>query len=320
MALFSRKKSVDAPRRRSVSQSDTRRAASQPDRFEDSGNAIFRRNRTLTGSLSSQVSSASEQQADLKSPRTHAHDLAKQRRKLGSILGVTAGICAVLAIALLQFTARPVATAADGSIALDSKRYETAIEEYLGRHPAERLRFTLDATRLNEYIKRQLPEVVSVQPEGSAGFGASDFTVAIRKPLVSWIIGETQYFVDSDGVPFQKNYYDTPSVRIVDQSGVQQAAGTAIASSRFLNFVGRSVSLAKDAGLDVEQAIIPSGSTRQVELRVAGHDYPVKLSLDRSVGEQVEDMRNAIAYFDEKKIAIEYIDVRVPSKAFYKQK
>lgn len=322
MSLFSRKKAADAPRRRqSVHAGDARRDAAQRQAAsEAAGNATFRRNRTLTGSLSSQVSSASEQKADLKSPRTHAHDLAKQRRKIGGILGATAGVCLLLVITLFQFTARPVATAEDGSISLKNDRYEKVLDDYLARHPVERLRFVLDSARLNDYMRRRLPEVVSVQTGGSAGFGASEFSIAIRKPLVSWMIGSSQYYVDANGVPFQMNYYEIPAVKIIDQSGVEQAAGTAIASSRFLNFVGRAVSLSKESGLEVEQAIIPVNTTRQVELRVKGHEYPVKLSLDRSVGEQVEDMQRAIAYFDSRKISVEYVDVRVSSKAFYKQK
>ncbi len=319
MSVFSRKNSDDAPRRRSVRQTtDSHR--SNPQQENDSTESKFQRNRTLTGSLSSRVSSANEHQADLKSPRIHAHDLAKQRRKVGSILGVTVGACVLLLGVLYQFTARPVISASDGSIPLDTKRYEKVFDEYLSRHPVERFRFILDTARLNEFVKRKLPEVVSVAPEGSAGFGLSGFEVTIRKPLVGWMIGSTQYFVDANGVPFEENYYDIPSVRIIDQSGVEQLDGTAIASSRFLNFVGRAVSRAKDAGLEVEQAIIPVSTTRQVELRIKGHDYPIKLSLDRSVGAQIEDMKKAIEYFDTNKITIEYVDVRVASKAFYKQK
>lgn len=322
MSLFSRKKPVDTPRRRQNSHAgDARReAAERQAAAVDAGNATFRRNRTLTGSLSSRVSSANEQQSDLKSPRIHAHDLAKQRRKIGGVLGVTLGVCLLLCIVLYQFTARPVAFSGDGSIAIEKSRYEKVLDDYLARHPVERFRFVLDAQRLNEYVRRQLPEVVSVNAEGSAGFGASSFSFTIRKPLVSWMIGSSQYYVDASGVPFQVNYYDIPSVKIVDQSGVEQTAGTAIASSRFLNFVGRAVSMASKAGLEVEQAIIPVNTTRQVELRVKGHDYPVKLSLDRSVGEQIEDMQRVISYFDTNKVAVEYVDVRVSSKAFYKQK
>ena len=320
MGIFSRQKKHDAPRRRQAYHvGDARRtAAEQAANESKTDNTTFRRNRTLTGSLSSQVSSANERQADLKSPRMHAHDLTHLRRKISGVLGLTLVVCLLLAGLLFQLTARPVATAADGSVALDKQHYEKAIDEYLSRRPVERLRFVLDGNSLNEYIRRELPEVASVHVEGAAGFGASNFNITVRKPIVSWMIGSSQYFVDASGVPFQKNYYDIPSVRIVDESGVEQTAGTAIASSRFLNFVGRAVSLAKEYNLEIEQAMIPPNTTRQIELRVVGHTYPIKLSLDRSVGEQIEDMQRAIEYFDAKKLVPHYVDVRVSGKAFYK--
>lgn len=317
--MFLRKKSNDAPRRRTAQAGDARREMIEKQRAaQETDKSVFRRNRTMTGSLSSRVGSANEHNTDLKSPRTHAHTLTKQRRKLSGALGVTFGVCLVLALVLIQFTARPVVLAADGAVSLDTGRYEKVIDEYLSRHPVERLRFVLNTDRLNEYLQRHLPEVVTAQVEGPAGFGSSNFAVTVRQPVVSWMIDDSQYFVDAEGVSFQKNYYDIPAVRIVDESGVQQSAGTAIASSRFLNFVGRAVSLAKDKGLTVEEAIIPLDTTRQIALKVSGHDYPIKLSLDRSVGEQVEDMQYVIAHFDEKKIKPQYVDVRVAGKAFYK--
>ncbi|MFZ1360866.1 MAG: hypothetical protein WAS27_02480 [Candidatus Saccharimonadales bacterium] len=278
----------------------------------------FRRNRTLTGSVSPQVGSANEHNADLRSPRAHVHSLSRLRRRLGAMLGVVAGVSVLLIVLLFQFTARPAVVSADESVALDASRYTQAINTYLGRHPAERVRVMLDEARLNEYMTRVLPEVASIKALGSAGFGESQFSVAVRRPLVSWMIGTDQYFVDATGVSFTKNYYDIPDVKIIDQSGARQADGSTIASSRFLNFVGRTVSVAKDHQLEVEQAIIPPSTTRQIEIRIRGYAFPLKFSLDRSVGEQVEDARRALEYFTAQGITPEYVDVRVGGKAFYK--
>ena len=313
---FFRKKAV-APRRRQDGTFNNGPAQREPGEHL-AQNTTFKRNRTLTGSVSSQVTSASESLAGLQSPRTQAHHLARQRKRLGSIFTGVLMICLLIAAILYELTAKPVIVASEGTIALRHDRYVQMVDQYLSERPIERLRFMLNAQRLNEYIQRALPEVVSISPGGSAGFGASSFTVTLRKPIVSWLIGPTQYFVDSHGVPFEMNYYDTPPVRIIDQSGIQQTAGTAIASSRFLNFVGRAVSVARGAGLEVEQAIIPADTTRQVQLRLKGHDYPVKFSLDRPVGEQVEDMARAVLYLETKGTKPAYIDVRVSGRVFYK--
>jgi hypothetical protein len=303
----------EMPRRRQLNANE---AAAQ--KGERAGKALFRRNRTLVGSLSASVSSASELQGDLRSPRAHVHHLTAHRRRLTSILLAVIASAGVLVWLLYEFTAGITVTPDTSSIIIQQDRYKHAINDYFGRHPIERLRFVLNENQLTNYLHETLPEVETVNVTGAAGFATSQFSVTFRQPIAGWLIGSKQYYVDKNGVAFEQNYFDQPSVKIIDQSGVPQTTGTAVASSRFLRFVGRAVDLARVGGLTVEQAIIPSGTTRQVEIKVTGRAYPIKLSLDRPVGEQIEDMQRAIAYFDSKKQSPQYIDVRVSGKAFYR--
>ena len=308
------KKGSDQPRRRQI---DASQRTSQRE-SEKAGKTLFRRNRTLVGSLSATVSSASEMSGDLRSPRAHVHHLTAHRRRLSSILFGVLIASGLLVWLLYEFTAGIHVSSTNSDGAINQARYQQAINSYFGIHPIERLRFALNEQQLTSYVSQQVPEVESITSNGAAGFATGQFDIYFREPIASWLIGSNQYYVDKDGVTFRENHFDQPQVRIIDQSGIPQAAGTAVASSRFLNFVGRTVDLAKTSGLTIEQAIIPASTTRQIEVKVTGHTYPIKLSLDRSVGEQVEDMKNAIAYFDGKKITPQYIDVRVSGKAFYR--
>lgn len=315
MFSFRKNKSVDTPRRRLQAAGDERRERAAE--IASDQNFTFRRNRTLTGSLSSQVSGAAELKGDLQSSRTHAHHLAIQRRKLLAVFGVVIVISGALTALLYSFTAYP--RISTNTTALDEpQRYEKVVNEYLSRHPIERLRPALDEQRLAEWLQEKVPEVASVTQEGFYQLGITDFKLTMRQPLAVWIIGGKQYFVDDQGISFEKNYYETPAVSVVDQSGVQQSTGTTIASSRFLTFVGQVVAQAKQHGLVVQQAIIPAGTTRQLEVKLEGRGYPIKLSLDRPASEQVEDMKNAVGYFDAHQLSPQYIDVRVSGKAFYR--
>ncbi len=313
MKLLPRKKSDQQPGRRRV---NAERIAEQR-QDEQRGRAMFRRNRTLVGSLSPQVGSASELTGDLRSPRAHAHHLTAHRRMLGTIFIVVFGTICFLTWLLYEFTAS-VHVSPTGGVAISDNRYDKAINEYLMEHPLERLRVLLNEGSLTEYLARVTPEVQSVHNGGSAGFATSQFDLTFRRPVVGWLIGSNQYYVDETGVSFQTNYFDQPAVRIVDKSGVPQTAGTTVASSRFLRFVGQTITLAKAAGLTVTQATIPTNTTHQIAVNISGHDYPIKLSLDRPVGEQVEDMQHAIAYFDERNERPQYVDLRVSNKAYYK--
>ncbi len=311
---FSPKKQSDAPRRRQQMSPSTH--VSQPSLDEQS--ALFRRNRTLTGSVSSRIGSANEQQGNLKSARVQAHELADQRRRIAGVLFVIVSVVGLLAVLLWQFTAHAVIATPGVSGVVDTARYDKAIQEYYGQHPFERLRFATNEQRLTDYVRAATPEVDDVTVEGSAGFAASRLSIVMRRPIAGWKMGITQYYVDGKGVSFVTNYFDSPAVQIVDQSGVRLEAGTAIASNRFLGYVGRTVATAAQSGLIVEQVIIPVGTTRQIDLRIKGVSSSVKLLIDRPVGQQIEDLVRALAYFKSKGQQPAYIDVRVSNKAYYK--
>lgn len=312
MAMFSKKKS-DIPRRRT-------QAGKQAERVTDvtiEERYAFRRNRTITGSIASNVASANESNAQLKSPRVQAHELSNKRRSIGMVLLMVLAGCVLLFTLIYQFTAVPVVKTTDSSIKLDDA-YVEVVQSYFSTRPIERFRFLTNTNQLNDFVQSRSPEVADVHITGSAGFGQSMFILTMREPIAGWSINGKQRYVDSTGVAFVNNYFTSPSVQIIDNSGIQVQAGQAVASNRFLGFVGRAVGLAKTQGYIVQQVIIPSGTTRQVELRVNGVGYSIKLSVDRSAGEQMEDMARVIRYLKERNINPEYIDVRVAGKAFYK--
>lgn len=313
---FSTKKQSDAPRRRQQTSSATQ--ATQPSLDEQS--ALFRRNRTLTGSVSSRIGAAGEQQSNLKSARVRAHELTDQRRRIAGVLVVIVAVGGLLAVLLWQFTARVAIEVPNvgRSVAVDTAKYDTVIQEYYGLHPFERLRFATNEERLTSYVQATTPEVKSVALDGSVGFTESKVVITMRQPVAGWKIDTAQYYVDGQGVSFTTNYFGSPSVQIVDQSGVRLEAGTAIASNRFLGYVGRTVSTAAQQGLIVEQVIIPVGTTREIDLRIRGVSSYIKLLIDRPVGRQIEDLTRALAYLKSKGQEPTYIDVRVSNKAFYK--
>lgn len=313
MAIL-RKKSSDAPRRRQSSGAPIR-----PSAVDDQRQNLFQRNRTLTGSTSNRMS-ATHHPTDLQSPRTHVHHLAQRRRKIGSVLLIVITSATILLWLLVQLTARVVVSVSDTSVSrpIETALYEKAINEYLGLNPISRLRFAMDPTSLSAYLSQVLPEVAGVTRMSLVSIGETNFTLAMRQPVAGWKIDATQYFVDARGVAFQRNYYENPTVQIIDDSGAALQQGTTVASNRFLGFVGRIVALSKERGYTVTQAILPAGTTRQLEIRIKDVAPLVRLSIDRPAGEQVEDMGRALVYFASRGQAPEYADVRVSGKAFYR--
>jgi cell division septal protein FtsQ len=304
MIKFTSKKKNDPPRRRHSSDF-VRTPASM-----DTGNQ-FRRNQTLSGVKHPESEPVSE--------RTRMHHLARRRRHIGAVLSLVFGIIIILGVLLFQFTGTVVVAGSSEALthSIQPTSYEKAINGYLAIHPVERLRFALNETALSAYVSTVLPEVSHVKLTSTDSIVKSNFTLTLRKPVAGWQINGHQYNVDASGVVFQNNYYETPTVQIIDQSGVSPAQGTIVASARLLSFVGRVVSLAGQGSYTVTQAILPSGTTRELDIQLKDTIPRVKLSIDRGAGEQVEDMTRSLAYLRSQAKTVQYIDVRISGRAVY---
>ncbi len=312
---FSRKKQNTQPGRRRESSSSHQRA-----RVEDlDARYSFRRNRTLTGSLSSDVASAGEQRAELKSSRVHAHGLKRHRRRLGLLLvGVAAAGLALLVLIYQSIALVHVAALTPSPI--DSGIYESKIQEYLTIHPLERSRMFLDTKALSTYLQTNgCPEVSRVLPETRfEGLGTSRVTLEMRKAVVTWATGSQHLYVDENGVAFTRHYYPDPPVKVVDKTGIQTQNNQVLASNRFLGYIGMIIGAMRQYDYTVTGVILPELTTRQIAINIEGHNYPIKFSVDRAVGEQAEDAARAVRYLDSKGIDPAYLDVRISGKAFYK--
>jgi hypothetical protein len=304
MIKFKSKAKNDIPRRRQSSD------FVRPPASVDTGNQ-FRRNQTLSGIKRPESEPVSE--------RTRMHHLARRRRHIGAVLTLVLGIIIILAGLLFQFTGTVVVAGSSEALthAVQPGPYEKAINNYLAIHPVERLRFALNETALSAYVSEALPEVSHVKLTSTDSIVQSNFTLTLRKPVAGWQINAHQYYVDTTGVVFQNNYYETPTVQIIDQSGVSPEQGTIVASARLLSFVGRVVSLAGQGSYTVTRAILPSGTTRELDIQLKDIQPRVKLSIDRGAGEQVEDMIRSLTFLQSQGRSAQYVDVRVSGRAVY---
>jgi len=302
ISFGTKKPSKDIPRRR---RTDTT-TVEQP-----RSSTQYRRNQTLSG-----ISRTS--MAD--TPRGQAHQLTVQRRKVGGIFAIVLVAVILLAILLSQLMAQISVTSSTKQLttSFTGENYEKAVNNYLGLHPAERLRFALDEDALSTFVSAALPEVQSIKVSGVKDIVDTEFTITFRQPVAGWQINGNQFYVDASGVVFETNYYDAPNVQIVDESGISPEEGTTVAGSRLLGFLGKVVAQAGERGYQVTQAILPAGMTRELDIQLKDISTRVKLSTDRGAGEQIEDMSRSIIYLKSKNLNPEYVDVRVSGRAAYK--
>lgn len=284
----------------------------------------FMRNQTLTGSSSQSVTSAAEMSGTIQSPRAATHHLRRQQRSLGvRILGLLS-VAALTLVFLYAFIAEPsvsyygqVTTGADVA---DVRTYEQLVDEYLSGRPLERIRPLLHEDRLVSYLNDNgASEVREITSVTSVGLGRSQIVVKMREPVVAWTIDGQKRYVDNSGYIFTKNHYDEPEVTVIDESGISNTSDVkTVASGRFLQFIGRGVGFAKQEGLAIDQVIVPADTTRQVQFAIANKARTrIKLSVDRPVGEQVEDAVRAHQFLTKQGTAVRYIDVRISGRAYY---
>lgn len=278
----------------------------------------YQSNRTFTSSLSHTVTATKTADSALASGRTKTHHLIKQRRRVGRIFIGVVLFTIIIIYLMSQYIVNIKVINAQSLSSVPIEQYETAINDYYKNRPFERFKFN-SSDNLHIYMSAKFPEIKSISLiDGYNGYLEGDYKVTLRQPVASWIINSTSNFVDKDGVIFQHDYFNQPLVKIEDRSGIPEITSNMVTSSTFLSFIGRLVSQATLNNINITKLIIPTGLTHQINAEISGHKYYIKLSLDRPVGEQVEDLRRTIDYLSSHHLKPGYVDIRVSGEAYYK--
>jgi hypothetical protein len=282
----------------------------------------FRRSRTITGSAATNVRAAADDRGQLRSPRLHEHSLRKHRRKLGLYFLLSCSIIGVLAYAVMSYISTVSVTLQSAQTVqkpLDDSKYQGLVQRYFEEHPFEHFSFSLKEEAFNDYMVRSAPEIATATMTADGPWWQGSLGLRLREPVVAWTIRDQQYFVDSQGVAYTTNYFATPAVSVTDKSGVSASAGV-VASTKLLRFIGRVITLVDASGISPVQSVeLPTNSTRQVDFKLADHAYVIKAHMDRDPAGQAADIVSAVRYVQQKQINPEYLDVRVASKAFYRE-
>jgi len=289
----------------------------QPRISDDNESFAFRRSRTMTGSLSSSVRSASESHAALRSDRLKHHDLKVTRRRIFWLLVGCLVAIATLYGLLSQFISS-VQIVHTNLSAEQEQSYHAAIETYLRSNPGQRFYQTLNTEAMTRFVQQSYPELKQVTLSENGFMQPSLASVTLRTAIAAWTLKGQRYYIDEHGVAFTKAPAVEPTLVVEDKTGIDPADAGAVASERMLHYIGRLVALVQQGGMIVSKVELPADTSRQVNVYVQGRAYPLKTHIDRDPAAQAADLVNAVQYFDTKNIQPAYVDVRVSSKAFYK--
>ena len=251
------------------------------------------------------------------SERSENQKLVIRRRKLGAFFVILAIFISLISIFLFQFISK-VSVVSNESKSQNLSKYEKSVEEYLNINPSERILSNLNKNALLESLQKDYPEVLSISDIKFNGLTSYKIYLDFRKPVASWLVDSKEFFVDSEGISFNVNNFEKPSLNIIDDSGAIVSNGKNVASSSFFSFIGKLVSAANKQGLEVSKIRIPPLSLRQVEVSVEGISYFARMSTADSAEGQIINFKKAIEYFRTHKISPNYIDLRIEGKGYYK--
>ena len=251
------------------------------------------------------------------SERSENQKLVIRRRKLSAFFVILAIFISLISIFLFQFISK-VSIVSNDSKSQNLSKYEKSVEEYLNINPSERILSNLNKNALLESLQKDYPEVLSISDIKFNGLTSYKIYLDFRKPVASWLVDGKEFFVDSEGVSFNVNNFEKPSLNIIDDSGAIVSNGKNVASSSFFSFIGKLVSAVNKQGLEVSKIRIPLLSLRQVEVSVKGVSYFARMSTADSAEGQIINFKKAIEYFGAHKISPNYIDLRIEGKGYYK--
>lgn len=291
----------------------------QPQLMAGQNDYVFRRSRTLTGSVSSQVAAPAAARGQLKTDRLKLHELKAHRRKILRMLGVVVLIIAFIGFLLANFVITPAVIASQSSPKqVQSDPYRQSMYHYFADHPMERFGFLLNSSNFERFIKQKHTEIQTLSIERDWYGGNVRVDLFFRVPLLVWKTGSQQFYVDNQGIAFTYNHFAEPAVAVTDQTGLTPDRSGAVASTRFIRFLGRMVGAVNDYKKGKVVAVVIPPSTREIDLKLEGREYPIKTNSDRDPLQQAEDIAVALAHLDQKGIKPQYVDLRVAHKAFYK--
>ena len=302
-----RRGSATPPSRRAVAAQ--RQAQLQADEQQLAPATAYRRNRTLNSRQADSPAEISERQV--------AHQAADGRRRRWRWL--TGGAVAVALVLLLSWyclLAVQVRTP-DTASASHAAHYQQLLDDYYRAHPVERFLPLLNHQALQADFLKKVPEVKTVQVEPEVPTRGV-LKLTFRQPVAQWMSGEKTYFVDSQGITFEQNYFAAPSITVKDESGLPADGGQEVINRQFLRFLGQTVAQFGQHNLLVTEAILPAETIRQMAFQLQDKPYRIKMTIDRESQAQVQQAVLAIRHLESTGQTPSYIDVRVDQRVFYK--
>lgn len=201
---------------------------------------------------------------------------------------------------------------------------QAIIERTVERLPLNRNIFFVPIQTIEIEIVSALPQVRTVYITRKLP-GTIKVIVQEKTPELLLLSGGKYYFVDQAGVPYEEARLETlpevvlPTVKNNDRSATVTLGAAAVDTSfvAFLKEVQKE--LPKRTGSQVAEVRIPSLAAREVHFTL-DNNWQVRFDVTRSAAQQLNILQRLLTttISEEEKKTLEYIDLRIPNRVYYK--
>lgn len=104
-----------------------------------------------------------------------------------------------------------------------------------------------------------------------------------------------------------------PTVEIIDEDG------SGYITDKIKTSVGMLEEDFSELGYKVMKAVVPTGTTREVDVYLENVEPYFKVHIDRNTAESAEDAIRMINYLEKEEEKASYVDVRIAGRAYWKE-
>lgn len=238
--------------------------------------------------------------------------------KVSWIKLAAAGVAVLLVLALLSRATKFERISFQGNNGVDARQLEKVASEGLRKQWFGRNTALINTSALGSYIEENEPGVKQAKVKRRLP-NRLEVIIEERQPSLNWRSGNSTFLLDVDGTVIGRPtgvYAKLPTV--IDTNNLPVKAGERVVTAAFVKFCSEFLAqLPAQAGLQpVESRIAETTSEIYVK---TDKGYTLKLDTTRPPAGEMADLKAVLGELSRsRKQPAEYIDLRIPNKAYYK--
>ncbi len=206
----------------------------------------------------------------------------------------------------------------EGSNIIQKQHIVELADTILARHPFSRNLFTVWSARIDKNMVSSDQRMKSVEVK-RLWPNRLLLVITERQPSLGWRSGNQQFVLDVDGTAI--GYQDQLNLKlptVTDSTNLPVKIGDRVVPTRFVSFcTGIILNMPKRTGLNITGMRVPD-TTSEVYIST-NKNFLIKFDTTRGLDEQLGDLKSVLdSLVRSSKTPAEYIDLRVPGKAYYK--